>query len=235
MTARTGAGPRLGVVIPGRNEAARIGAVLDALPPSLPGVREVRALVVDDGSDDATAAVARAHGARVLRHVINMGKGAALRTGCEAALATGCELVAVMDADGQHLPSDLPRVVAPLVAGRADLVVTYRQLGGDMPPVMRAGNWGLSSAFRVMFGHRFQDTQCGYRAFTAAAFPRLAWRATDYSVESEMLIHAARRRLRVVEVPIATVYHDRFKGTTVADGIRILGSMLRLAVGDRRP
>jgi len=216
----------VGVVIPARNEAARIGQVLAGLDPDVHGLPVV-AMVVDDGSSDRTADVARAQGARVISHAINLGKGAALKTGCEAVIAAGCDVLVVMDADGQHRPSDLPLMVSPLLAGQADLVLARRHFTRDMPATMRLGNVGLSRLFTLLFGATFHDTQCGLRAFTASAYPRLDWIATDYAVETEMLVRAARAHLRTVEVEIETIYHDAYKGTTIADGMRILANMVR--------
>src|ERR1700694_4520429 len=92
---------RVGVVVPAHNEADRIGQVLAGISNRVAGI-PVLTLVVDDGSSDTTSEVARAHGARVITHVINLGKGAALTTGCEASLAAGCDVLVLMDADGQH-------------------------------------------------------------------------------------------------------------------------------------
>jgi glycosyltransferase involved in cell wall biosynthesis len=224
--------PSLAIVIPARNEAPRLPTVLDTLPESLPGVGEILVVVVDDGSDDGTGARAREHGARVARHVVNLGKGAALRTGCEAAVRLGADLIVTMDADGQHQAIDLPRLVAPLLAGEADVVLTYREATrGSMPAVLKFGNTALSSTLKLMFGVDIRDTQCGLRAFTSDAYPRLRWEAHDYSVESEMLVRMARNHLRYVEVPIATVYGNRYKGTQPIDGVKILGQLLRLRLG----
>lgn len=226
-------GHRLAVVMPARNEEAHLEQVLRSLPDEIDGCDSIEAVVVDDGSTDATASVAEGLAALV-RHAISLGKGAALRTGCEAAIRRGCTLMAVMDADGQHEPGDLPRLVRPLVTGDADLVVAYRSFDHQMPPAMRLGNWALSNAFGALFGERFRDTQCGLRAFTRAAYDRLRWRSLDYSVETEMLIRAARGGVRVTEVPIATVYHDQYKGTTVLDGFGIFANMLRWRLADVR-
>jgi glycosyltransferase involved in cell wall biosynthesis len=215
----------LAVVIPAHNEAPRLGSVLDALPADIDGRAAVRPIVVDDGSTDGTAAVA-ANRATVLRHAINLGKGGALHTGCELAIAQGCDLLAVMDADGQHLPSDLPALVRPLLSGAADFSLAYRTFSRDMPAAMRLGNWGLSALFKIMFRASFRDTQCGFRAFTATAYRHLRWDTNDYFVETEMLIRAARAALRNAETPIQTVYHDRYKGTTIVDGGRIFSNML---------
>jgi glycosyltransferase involved in cell wall biosynthesis len=224
--------PSLAIVIPARNEAPRLPGVLETLPRSLPGVGEINVVVVDDGSSDGTAARARQGGARVARHVFNMGKGSALRTGCEAAVRLGAELIVTMDADGQHQPRDIPGLLAPLIGGEADVVLTYREApGGTMPGVLKFGNRALSSVLRLLFGVAIRDTQCGLRAFTVAAYPGLRWEASDYAVESEMLVRMARNHLRFAEVPIATVYADRYKGTQPIDGMRILGRLLRLRLG----
>ena len=224
------AAPRLGIVIPARNESGRIGAVLTDIE-VVSGIGSHIVLVVDDGSSDETARIARGAGATVVRHAINLGKGGALRTGCEMALRAGCEVIAVMDADGQHDPADLPRLVAPLVAGDADIVCAYRHFGAGMPAAMRLGNRGLSRVFEMLFGLHVTDTQCGLRGFTADAYGQLRWLACDYSVETEMLVRAARAHLRLREIDIATVYHDRYKGTTPIDGLKIFANMLMWRVG----
>jgi glycosyltransferase involved in cell wall biosynthesis len=215
------------VVIPARNEAARIGQVLAGIAGQVDGL-PVICLVVNDGSSDGTDEVARAHGARVITHAINLGKGAAMKTGCAAGLAAGCDVLVMMDADGQHRPSDLPAIVAPILSGQADLVLSRRPFNRDMPATSRLGNWGLTRLFTLMFGASFGDTQSGLRAFTSEAYQHVDWLATDYAVETEMLVRAARAHLRTAEVDIDTIYHDAYKGTTVVDGLRILVQMIRL-------
>ena len=217
---------RVGVVIPARNEAARIGQVLAGIAGQVEDL-PVISLVVDDGSSDGTDEVARAHGARVITHAINLGKGAAMKTGCAAGLAAGCDVLVMMDADGQHRPSDLPAIVAPILSGQADLVLGRRPFTREMPATSRLGNWGLTRLFTVMFGASFGDTQSGLRAFTSDAYHKVDWLATDYAVETEMLVRAARAHLRTVEVDIETIYHDAYKGTTMLDGLRILAQMIR--------
>ena len=218
---------RIGIVMPAYNEAGRIGGVLTGLG-SRVGGSPVQVVVVDDGSTDRTSDIAREHHALVITHPINLGKGAAMKTGCMAALRLGCDVLVLMDADGQHSPADLPALVAPIFRGEADLVLGRRRFAGQMPATARLGNWGLTRLFAMMFGASFADTQCGLRAFTTAAYRKLDWLATDYAVETEMLVRAAKARLRTVEVAIDTIYHDTYKGTTMLDGVRILGQMIRL-------
>lgn len=204
--------------------------MLAALQPVIDGLPVV-AVVVDDGSIDETAAVAQARGARVIRHAVNLGKGAALKTGCEALIADGCDIFVLMDADGQHQPRDIPKVIAPILTHQADIVLTRRHFSRAMPLTMRLGNWGLSGLFTLLFGATVTDTQCGLRALTAHAYRAVEWIATDYAVETEILVRATRARLRTAEVEIETIYHDAYKGTTVGDGLRIFANMIRWRVG----
>src|ERR1700730_16567412 len=184
--------PSLAIVIPARNEAPRLPDVLDALPVSLTTIGRINIVVVDDGSTDRTADLARQHGARVAQTAVHLGKGPALRTGCEAALGLGADLIVTMDADGQHQAADLPRLLQPLLTDEADVVLTYREAAsGSMPAVLKFGNFALSAMVKLFFGIAIRDSQCGLRAFTAAAYPRLRWEAHDYAVESEMLMRMA--------------------------------------------
>lgn len=214
------------VVIPARNERERLPAVLERLPRAHPDVSRIEPLVVDDGSTDDTAERAKALGVKVIRHPISLGKGGALQTGCEAALRLGAEVIVCMDADGQHNPADVPRMLTSILIGTTDVVLGKRDLEGEMPPVLRLGNSVLNLCVRLLFGVDVSDTQCGFRAFRADCYPRLRWQARDYAVESEMLVRMARARLRWREVPISTVYHDRYKGTQPVDGLRILRQLL---------
>ena len=220
----------IAVVVPARNEIGRLPELLARIPPTVEN-HPVRVIVIDDGSTDGTGDAARAAGATVLGHAVNLGKGAALATGCEAAMKLGAAIVVAMDADGQHDPGDLPRMVGPVLAGDTDLVLGYRRREGAMPGVLRLGNSSLNLTQRLLFGAAFRDSQCGYRAFRTEVYDKVRWRAKDYAVESEMLVRAVRAKLRVVEVPIATIYHDRYKGTQPLDGVRIVGRLVRLKLG----
>jgi glycosyltransferase involved in cell wall biosynthesis len=217
--------PLVAIVIPAYHEAPRLRGVLSAIPSQLPGGAEARVIVVDDGSTDATAAVARATGAMVVRHRVNLGAGAALRTGTEAALKLGADIVVHMDADGQHPPEDLPRLIDALNRG-ADAVTAVRTFERPMPWLFILGNRFLSQATRTLFGIANPDTQCAYRAFWARCWPSLRWESTDYAFASEMLVLAKRHGIRWETVPIRTIYLDRYKGTGIGDGVRIFRKLL---------
>jgi glycosyltransferase involved in cell wall biosynthesis len=217
--------PLVAIVIPAYHEAPRLRGVLSAIPRQLPGVAGPRVIVVDDGSADATASVAREAGAIVVRHRVNLGAGAALRTGTEAALKLGADIVVHMDADGQHPPEDLPRLIEHLLKG-ADAVTGIRTFHRPMPWLFILGNRFLSQATRTLFGIANPDTQCAYRAFWARCWPSLCWESTDYAFASEMLVLAKRHGIRWQTVPIRTIYLDRYKGTGIGDGVRIFRKLL---------
>ncbi|MBN2566812.1 glycosyltransferase family 2 protein [Candidatus Woesearchaeota archaeon] len=206
-------------VIPGLNEARNIGPVVK-------GCREhVDAVVmVDDGSRDTTAAIAEREGAIVLRHLVNLGKGAALRTGCEFALRLGAERLVAVDSDGQHDPRDIPKLLAALDA--ADIVFGQRKAKEDMPAVLRFGNWTIDAVIRLLFGIRLADTQCGYRAFTASTYRKIRWKSSDYFVESEMIAAVGAKGISCATVPVKTIYNDKYKGTTIIDGMLIVLNLL---------
>jgi glycosyltransferase involved in cell wall biosynthesis len=220
----------IGVVIPAYNEAKRIGAVLGELS-NKKGAYTLSVIVVDDGSRDKTAAIARKEGSHlknlhVLRHRINLGKGAAAKTGCDAAYKLGADVIVLMDADGQHKPADLPRIIEPVLQESKTLVVGARARTGQMPFMMRFGNALLSGLTRILFGLHIGDTQSGYRAFHRLYYPDLRWKANNYAMESEMLVLAATHGIQVCEVSIATVYHDTYKGTTALDGIKVAKTLV---------
>jgi glycosyltransferase involved in cell wall biosynthesis len=205
------------IIIPAHNEAAPIPRVIQAAK------NYGQVVVVDDGSTDGTAAVARQHGAVVLQHVVNLGKGCALKTGCDYAVREGAESIIVIDADAQHDPHDIPVFLKKLEGH--DIVFGYRMLSEEMPGILRFGNNFINGVAAFLYGLRLHDTQCGYRAFTREAYNKLRWSAQDYSVESEMVSGAGKHKLRYAEVPIKTVYTNKYKGTTVIDGVKIVLKM----------
>ena len=219
---------KIAVVLPAYNEAARIGAVLATLPVEIEG-NEVMAVVVDDGSRDATSEVAKAYArVRVIRHRTNLGKGAAAKTGCDAACKLGAEVIVLMDSDGQHKTEDISRMVAPLINSEVNqMVIGAREIGGSMPGMMRLGNQGLNWVIKMLFGVQCNDSQSGFRAFTREVYPSIRWASSSYAMETEMLILAGYAGINLVEVPIETIYLDSYKGTTALDGLRIAKTLLK--------
>jgi len=168
-----------------------------------------RVIVVSDGSRDATAEVAQAAGAEVERLPENRGKGFALRRGLELALAGGPEAVALLDADGQHDPDDLPALVRARREEGLDLVIGTRlQDRETIPPARFWTNYIGSRVLSWMTGRELLDSQSGYRLLSASLAAQLPLRADGYAIESEMLIKAAARGARIGHVPIRTIYND---------------------------
>jgi glycosyltransferase involved in cell wall biosynthesis len=194
----------LAVVIPALNEAATIGAVVAAVPRHIPKVARVEVIVVDDGSTDATMAVALAAGAdHVERHRRNRGLVAAFRTGMRKALAVGADVVVHLDGDGQHDPAQVPRVIAPVLFGEADVVVGVRPLAEatEISGTRRRGNRIGSWVFRRLTKLQVSDATSGYRAFSREALLRLNV-MSEFTYTLETLIRAARARLAVTEVVV---------------------------------
>ena len=212
------------VVIPVLNEGSHLPKVLDEVRVHVPNV-----IIVDDGSNEKNAAVIAQLNDRatVLRHRINLGKGAAMRTGVEAAIARGAEAIVLMDGDGQHQASDIPKLLNKLMREDLDIVFGSRTIGKDMPLIMMLGNKFLSLCSSILFGLYVSDTQSGFRAFRSTAYKSLKWLSPRYAVETEMIVQAAKNKLRVGEIQIQTIYHDNYKGTTIIDGLRIFSNMLR--------
>lgn len=181
-------------------------------------------ILVDDGSKDKTAEKARKSKAIVLRHVVNLGKGAALKTGCDYAVKNKADIIVLIDADAQHDPKEIPKFLENIK--KYEIVLAYRKQNRNMPFVLKFGNWFINKIIKFLYTLEIKDSQCGYRAFTAKAYKKLRWKATDYSIESEMIAKIGKYKLPYKEIPIDTIYSDKYKGTTILDGIKISFNLL---------
>jgi len=193
---------KIAILIPAYNEADNIATVLDQIPPAACGVR-TEILVVDDGSRDRTGDVAAEHGAAVARHVTNRGGGAALRTGYRLMVESGAEIVVTLDADGQHRPDEMERLVKPILDGEVDMAHGSRVLGhADRNHFAR--ELGIVFFNRlVSFITRTHVTDCsnGYRAVRTTVLPQLVLRQEQFHT-SEFMIEAIKRGIPATEVPI---------------------------------
>lgn len=214
-------GLRTAVVVPAYNEEANLAATIASIPAYIDHV-----LVVDDGSHDATAAIAEQAGRaaiEVVRHRHNRGVGAAVVSGYRRALQLGCDVTLVMAGDGQMDPRDVPALLAPIVAGRADYVkgnrFAYPEVLWTMPRARLLGNVALSLLTRLTSGYRrLFDSQCGFTAVTRATllaleldglFPR-------YGYPNDLLARLRVAGARVVDVPVRPIY-----GPTWRSGITL--------------
>lgn len=191
---------RVAVVIPAYQAAGTVAAVVN-------GARVAGAVyVVDDGSTDGTSGVARGAGATALRHETNRGKGAALATGIAAAVAAGADVIVTIDADGQHPPAEIPRLVTPILSGEADLVLGARERTGAMPFGRRITNWLSARLATRIAGQGVTDAQTGFRAFTRAVAERIRPAGDRYDYETAFLLGACDAGFRVTCVAIPTIY-----------------------------
>lgn len=222
------------VGIPAYNEAITIGSVV------LQARRYAdEIVVVDDGSSDDTVAIAEAAGATVLQHDENRGKGRAIRTLLGHVQNIDRDAVVLLDGDGQHFPTDIPDVVAPVLRGESDIAIGSRYLtegGTDTPLYRRFGQRILDILTFSSAGANLSDTQSGFRALSPEAVAKLNIRTDGMGVESEMIASAVENELSVVEVPIDVRYGE-VDGQThhpIRHGLTVATFILQL-IRDRRP
>lgn len=212
-------------ILPAFNEEISIGSmVLHARE------HAERVLVVDDGSSDRTAEIARFAGAEVIRHPKNMGKGVALRTGFALAGQNGAKVIVTMDTDGQHDPEEIPKLVAPILQGEADMVNGSRYIYGkdrNTPFYRRIGQKVLDKATNLNCGLHITDTQSGFRAFSKKSLGVFGFKSNGLAIESEMLMDAANAGLKIKEVGIGVRYDvDCSSENPVSHGIKVLVKVL---------
>lgn len=212
------------IVVPAFNEGPRLGAVLVELCGSWPNI-----VVVDDGSEDDTSAVALRHPCWVLRHLLNCGQGAALQTGLDFALKRGAEIVVTFDADGQHQTDDVERLVTPISAGEADVVLGSRFLGTVVGiPWQRRAVLKLGVLFTRIFSRvRVTDTHNGLRALSRGAAGQIRITQNRMAHASEILDQVRQLGLRYCEVPVTLRYSSQTmaKGQSSWNALRIVGQL----------
>ena len=220
---------RIVAAIPAYNEGATIGSVVLKARQFASEV-----VVIDDGSTDDTANTAALAGAQVIRHHVNRGYGAAVRTCLGHARDNGADILVILDGDGQHRAEQIPVVVAPVAAGVADVSIGSRFLNArasnKVPRYRRFGIGVITKLTNLGTHHnrKVQDAQSGFRAYSRAAIEAVDPRETNMGASTEILWEADRKGLRIVEVPIVIDYLG--SGSTrgpIQHGLSVLGSMIR--------
>lgn len=205
-------------MIPAYNEAPTVAEVVGEIPREAAGL-QTEVIVVVDGATDATAARAAEAGALVCEVPVNRGQGAALRLGYWLARARGARVICTIDADGQYEPREIERVVAPVLAGRADFVSGSRRLGAELTSdrVRHLGVLVFGALFSLLVRHRITDPACGLRAMRPEVTAAVTLEQPQYQA-SELMISAALNGFRLAEVP--TTMRDRAAaaGRTKKDG-----------------
>ena len=198
-------GPMITAIIPAYNEEKAIGRIVEDVKRYVQDV-----VVVDDGSSDATRDVALSAGATVLRHQKNLGYGSALATGFAHFKNNGAGIMVVLDGDGQHDPSEIPRLIKPLLDGQADIVVGSRFMDGEkeacIPRYRKFGIGIVNRAWNFASGEERTDTQCGFRAYSRDAINKIDIHQQNMSASLEILDQASQNGLRVIEVPVTVMY-----------------------------
>ena len=216
---------RVVIVIPAFNEERTIVEVIRGLKQR--GFTTL--IVIDDGSSDRTGELASYEGVIRLRHILNRGLGGALGTGISAALRLGAEVIVTFDADGQHDPDDVMRLLAPIDVGEAEVVIGSRMLDPrGMPYRRRVANWTANVITYLLFGGWTTDSQSGLRAFSSRAAARMQIMTTGMEVSSEIIAEAVRNRLHWKEVPVKAIYTDYSlsKGQSFKVGLQTLMKLI---------
>ena len=219
------------VVIPLFNEEKHVVQVLiDVLKYKL------TVIVVDDGSTDKSKFKVKTsldgQGLKFknvifLDHNVNLGKGAAMKTGADYAFEHGASAVIFLDSDGQHNSDDLPKFVDALESGKYDVVLGSRNFNYGVPLIRFLGNKFASVIMAFLFRTYVSDVICGFRAVTKIGYSKIRWDSNGYGVETEMIARIGKNKLRFCEIPVETIYHDNVKGVTILDAFEVLGNVIK--------
>ncbi len=216
----------IGIVLPAYNEEKNIKKAIGAVKKHL---RNSSIVVVDDGSTDGTYALAASAGVKVLRHSGNRGKGEALRTAFNYFLKSkpNIKFVVVADADMQYDIADSKKIISVLRAGQADFVTGYRDFS-KVPLRHRIGNFVWKTAFNLLFGTSFKDTNCGFIGMKREAMKKLSGTLRGgYIIENSMFVGAIKNNLRIKQVPVKVAY---LRKSGIARGVRmVLGVFIFIA------
>jgi glycosyltransferase involved in cell wall biosynthesis len=214
------------VIIPSYNEARTIGAITKELKG-----RGLAVYVVDDGSTDNTAGIAADQGAVVIAHDKNKGKGASLIEGFGRILKEDFDAVLIMDGDGQHAMMDVDNFFKKMAETGADIIIGNRMLDtASMPAIRKVTNRIMSRVISKMCGKNIPDTQCGFKLIKRSVLEGIKFEFSNFEIESEILIKAARRGFKIESVPIKTVYRDETsKIKPIFDTIRFLSFLIKMA------
>ena len=218
------------VLIPAYNEAQNLRHLLPKIPETIDGM-QVGVLVVDDGSDDATAESVQEHGYLVVSNIINRGGGAALRLGYDILRASPADICITMDADGQHQPEEIENLILPIIKDRSDVVIGSRILGAREKdsPVRAAGVHLFGAVVSSLLGKRITDPSSGFRAFKMDKIKHIDLREDQYHT-SELIIEAVKKGLRVTEVPVTILkrkYGKSKKGRDLKYGFHFAKTIIK--------
>jgi glycosyltransferase involved in cell wall biosynthesis len=215
------------IALPALNESATIGTVLDSIPDTYPGINKVTKLVIDDGSTDNTKVISISKGAMVISHQQNKGVGAAFQTAVKTALEINADIMVNIDSDGQFNPTDIGKIINPIVSDEADFVTASRfidkTMKPQMPTVKYLGNLFMSRIVSTVTKTRFYDVSCGFRAYSKETLMRLNLFGS-FTYTQETFIDLAFKGLRIIEIPILVRGVREFGKSRVASNLFKYGS-----------
>ena len=216
---------KLAIYMPALNEEEGIGEVIKSLPKKIEGIEEIKILVVDDGSKDDTAKIAKESGADVVSHNVNKGVGSAFQSAVTYALEKEIDILVSIDADRQFNSEQIPDIIKPILKNEADMVTGNRFGSGipeNMPKSKYWGNKQMSRLISLISGQKFRDVSCGFRAYNREALMRLNLFGS-FTYTQETILDMVYKGLRVVEFPVDVKY---FKGRKS----RVAGNILKYAI-----
>lgn len=228
---------KLAIVIPAYNEEQAIEKVLLSLPKKISKVREIVTIVIDDGSSDKTYEIARSFANKAIRHIVNLGQGAAFKTGFKYAKKINADVVVTIDGDGQHSNKDIQRLIEPIIYGKAEIVSGSRMFNTNgMPRIRIIGNWLMNLMTLIIFRKWVSDSQTGMRAFSKEVIAKMNLYSLGHEVCSEIVGEAKRHNFKFIEVPITTIYTDysQSKGQSILNAMNILTKLLEIKLMEKK-
>jgi len=210
------------VVVPVYNEEYR---AVETIKNILKVNKEVKIVVIDDGSTDNSLKILKSFFLRnknifISNHMINLGKGASMKTGVTIAWKQGAEAVVFMDADGQHDPKYLFKFIDKL--NKYPIVFGYRELNKNIPWIRRNGNKFAGWLIKVFFNIERKDLLCGFLGFRKEIYKKIIWKSDRYGIETEIATKVGKNQIPFSEIKIDTIYIDKYKGVTIFDAFKIL-------------
>ncbi len=206
------------VVITAYNEAKYLASFLQKLKTQTPNF-----LIVDDGSVDDTVRIAQKFTKHLLIHPVNLGKGAAMKTGADYAFKIlQADAVIFMDGDDQHDPVDLVKFYDFFMLHKQGLAFGVRAFDQNMPLIRVLGNRFTSFLVKILFGTYLSDIPSGFKAMSKAVYQKLRWQSSDYGVELEIACKTAKLKIPFTQIPIKTIYHDLDRGMSLTDPFKMI-------------
>lgn len=187
--------------------------------------KEIKIILVNDGSSDDSLKILKKSFVKnkrviIANHVVNLGKGAAMKTGAKIAWKLGGTAVVFIDADGQHNPKYLPKFIKELE--KYPIVFGYRLLNKKSPWIRRNGNKFAKLLIEKIFNIKRKDLLCGFLGFRKEVYKKIIWKSNRYGIETEMAIKVGQNKIPFSEIKIDTIYIDKYKGVTIFDAFKIL-------------